>query len=138
MRAVLFHCRSFRVAVTELSNLPKNVKPEVIREDTRKQEVSNCIAVLVTVESKDSIETAHYLLREVSAMARDVGTKSIAIFPFAHLSNDLGSSDLALSIVHAVSDGLPEFNVTRTHFGSHKELLLDTYGHSRNVRYREF
>lgn len=138
MRTVIFHCRNYRTEVVELSDLPKNIKPEEILENNQKQELSNCVVALVTVESKDNPEVAKYLISETSKMAQDVGTSSIVILPFAHLSNDLAPSDLSLSVIKSTVEGLKGFNVMQAHFGSHKELLLDVYGHPRNVRYREF
>ena len=49
------------------------------------------------------------------------------------------SEPIKLDIRKDIEENLKkEFNVMRAHFGSHKELLLDIYGHPGNARYREF
>jgi len=63
----------------------------------------------------------------------------VVILPFAHLSNNLAKAKDGIKIVSFIEENLKkEFNVMRAHFGSHKELLLDIYGHPGNARYREF
>ena len=138
MRIVLFHCKEFQTAVTELSDLPKDLRPEDISDENGEMELHNCIVALTTVESKDDPLVAQNLAEEAAGMADAVGTRAIVIFPFAHLSNDLAPSELALKVLRDAVSGLSAYDVSQAHFGSHKELLLHLYGHSRNVRYREF
>jgi len=72
-------------------------------------------------------------------MSKEVGHKNIILLPFAHLSNRLADSGKSLKILVNLESLLKkDFNVIRSHFGSHKSLLLDIYGHPGNVRYREF
>ena len=74
-------------------------------------------------------------------MSQRTKHNSLVICPFAHLSNNLASTDDALDILNCVEETLksePDFNVIRTHFGSDKTLLIDVYGHAGNVGFREF
>lgn len=73
-------------------------------------------------------------------MAHDIGRNSIVVFPFADLSSSLASSSEGLRTLLLVEECLKKdsFDVRRGHFGSHKELLIDVYGHPGNVRFREF
>lgn len=75
---------------------------------------------------------------EVEKMILETGHDNVVIAPFAHLSSDLAPSDVALQLLNSLTEKLQHHNITRTHFGSDKELLLDIFGHPGNVRFREF
>ena len=137
MRAVLFHCRNYFVKLGKLANRPKDVKPEDVKY--KEQARKDCVVALITVEDKDNPEdVALKLSKELMIMAHDVGRDTIVLLPFAHLSNNLADSIKAVKTLDLIETELKNFKVLRGHFGSHKELLLDIYGHQGNARYREF
>ncbi|MCI0542367.1 threonyl-tRNA synthetase editing domain-containing protein [bacterium] len=136
MRTLLFHCKKYRIAIDKLANRPEDITPEEIRE--REQSIANSVVAMVTVEIGDGEEKAEQISAEIEKMCKDVGESSIVILPFAHLSNQLATSGEAIKILDAIVTKLQgKFSVIRSHFGSHKELLIDIYGHPGNVRYRE-
>jgi threonyl-tRNA synthetase len=72
-------------------------------------------------------------------MSQEVKHKNIVILPFAHLSNNLANSEDGIKAIDFIEEKLKQdYHVIRAHFGSHKSLLLDIYGHPGNARYREF
>jgi threonyl-tRNA synthetase len=137
MKALLLHCKNYHIEVRQLANRPINVEPEAVTENSQSQ--TDCIAVLITIEKKDTIESTTPLIGEIKKMANDVGRKNVVILPFAHLSSNLASSEISIPILENIKDRLAEeFNVMRGHFVSHKEYLLDVYGHAGNTRFREY
>jgi threonyl-tRNA synthetase len=138
MRALLFHCKNYGVKIGKLADRPKDITPEEISQN--EQHCKDCIVALVTVEKDDDIKrTSSGLSAEIAKMCQEVGQKNIVILPFAHLSNNLAKAKDGIKIISLIEENLKEeFNVMRAHFGSHKELLLDIYGHPGNARYREF
>ena len=63
-------------------------------------------------------------------MCKEVQNNTIVLLPFAHLSNNLAPYAQGIQIISSIEEILKtEFTVYRAHFGSHKELLLDVYGH---------
>lgn len=138
MKALLLHCKEYRVKVGRKSNRPKGITPEELR--TKAESVEDCIVALVTAEKGDDVaKVSSDLASEISKMSREIYNKNIVILPFAHLSNKLSDPKDALAEMKLTEGHLKEkFRVTRAHFGSHKELLLHLYGHPGNVRYREF
>jgi len=138
MRALLFHCKNYGVKIDRMSDRPKDITPEEVQE--KEQNCKDCVVALVTVEKNDDIEkTSSGLSEEVAKMCQEVGHKNVVILPFAHLSNNLAKAKDGIKIVLLIEENLKnKFNVMRAHFGSHKELLLDIYGHPGNARYREF
>jgi len=137
MRALLFHCRNYFVKLERIANRPIDIKPEEIKY--KEQSSKDCVVALITVEDKDNPDVVvEKLSKELKAMAKDVGQNTVVLLPFAHLSNDLADTKKALKTLDNLEKSLKEFAVLRAHFGSHKELLLDIYGHPGNARYREF
>lgn len=137
MRCLLLHCKDYRITIGLLANRPKDIRPEAVTYS--KQELKNCILVLVTVEVGDTSKSADLLAQDVATMAHNVGRTSIAILPFAHLSNNLAKTEDALTVLDSIENELSQdFHVLRGHFGSHKEFMFDLFGHPGNARFREY
>ena len=138
MRALLFHCIEYGIEIDQLANRPKGIQPEKV--DSKTQNCENCILAMLTVESKDNLEdVTEKFAKEVEKIAKDVGSKNVVIFPFAHLSNDLAHYKDGIAALKLMEEKLQsDYNVMRAHFGSHKALMLRTFYHPGNVRYREF
>lgn len=140
MRILLFHCKKYQSEVVSLSTRPNNIKPEKVKE--KSQSCKNCIVAFITVEAGDKKEPCcASVCKEILAMSQRTKHSNLVIVPFAHLSNNLASTDDVLDILSCIEETLkakPNYNVTRIHFGSDKALLLDVYGHAGNVGFREF
>ena len=121
-----------------MSDCPEDITPEEVSE--KEQHCKDCVVALVTIEKDDDVKkTSSGLSEEVAKMCQEVGHKNIVILPFAHLSNNLAKTKDSIEIISLIEENLKkEFDVMRAHFGSHKELLLDIYGHPGNARFREF
>ena len=137
MRALLFHCKEYGVKLKSISNRAGGITEKV---QEKEQKCKDCVVALVTVEKNDDIEkTSSSLSEEVIKMCQEVGHKNVVILPFAHLSNNLANAKNGINVVSLIEDKLKKkVDLIRAHFGSHKELLLDIYGHPGNARYREF
>lgn len=138
MKALIFHCKEYKTEIVELANRPIKIKPEQIKN--KQQKCKDCIVALITVEKGDQIEKfTSQMAEEIAKASNDVGNRNIAIVPFAHLSNNIAESADSLRALNMIENVLKNnFDVIRSHFGSHKSLLLDVYGHPGNVRFREF
>jgi threonyl-tRNA synthetase len=138
MKALIFHCKEYKTEIFELANRPARIKPEEAKY--KKQECEDCVVAFITIEKGDKSENfSLQIADEIAKMSKDVGDKNIVIVPFAHLSNNLAESKDSLEALDRIEEMLKNnFNVIRAHFGSHKSLLLDVYGHPGNVRFREF
>ena len=138
MRALLFHCQNYAVKIGRLANRPKDITPEMVNE--KEQNCKDCVVALITVEKEDNIEHfSSQLIDDIIKMSQEVGHKNIVLLPFAHLSNNLSKAKDGIQAIALIEDKLKkDHNVMRAHFGSHKSLLLDIYGHPGNARYREY
>lgn len=139
MRALLFHCREYKAEIGRMATRPVGIKHEDFKEKI--QDVGDCIVSLTTVEEGDVPENvAAALEKEIKKMCMEVGHINVVLIPFAHLSHSIDNGDDAIKTMDLIESRLKDdnFNVMRAHFGSHKSLLLDIYGHPGNARYREF
>ncbi len=137
MKALFFHCKRYGVKVGKPSNRPKNIRPEKLKK--KSQSCKDCIVVFLTVEKDDDPSScSDALTLDLKKMVKEVGHKNIVLLPFAHLSSNLASSEKVIETLDLIETKLVDLNISRSHFGSHKSLLLDVYGHPGNARFREF
>ena len=138
MRALLFHCKEYGIKIGKMADRPKGIIPEQVQE--KEQHCKDCVVALITVEKDDDSEKfASRLSEEISKMCEEVGHKNVVVFPFAHLSNNLAEAKKGIETITRIKNSFEkEYTVMKAHFGSHKELLLNIYGHPGNARYREF
>jgi len=137
LRALLFHCKEYRVKIGKLANRPNGIIPEEVKSKT--ESIKNCVLIFTTIEKADTIKQVNELVFEITKMALEVKENKIVILPFAHLSNNLGGTETSIKLLDSICKKLEaNFKISRAHFGSHKELLFHLYGHPGNARYREF
>ncbi|MBU0957270.1 MAG: threonine--tRNA ligase [Nanoarchaeota archaeon] len=112
-------------------------------EDVESKEVvvkGNPLVVLTAVEKgdneKDSVDD---LIKEIVDIAERVKTDNIVLYPYAHLSSNLGSPDLAIEILKKAEEELKNknFKVSVAPFGYYKEFELKVKGHPLSELSRE-
>lgn len=123
MRVLITHCKEF----------------QAINSKTKeKKALKDSIVVLISVEEHDENQAIVRLVKEIKKSSKENNQTSIALFPFAHLSNKLASPAKAKEFVDKIKSELTEYEVIETPFGVSKEILLHIHGHEGNVKYREF
>lgn len=137
MRALLFHCKNYKTKIDSLASRPREISPEEVND--AEQSCNDCIAALITIKNQNDPKiTSQGITDEIIKMSEETGRDTVVILPFAHLSNNLAKSKVAIQVIDLIEIILKEkLKVLRAHFDSHKELLLDIYGHPGNARYRE-
>ncbi|USG99026.1 threonine--tRNA ligase [Thermococcus argininiproducens] len=109
-------------------------KPEEIKEDQKIGKLDEVLAVFMSVEKVDEQnpdEVVDKAIKEIEDVASQVKTKNIFVYPFAHLSSELGSPEIALKILKKIEEKLKEkeYNVKRAPFGYYKAFKLSCKGH---------
>ena len=109
-------------------------KPEEISEEQKRGRLEEVLAVFVSVEKVDEQnpeEVVEKAVVEIKDVASQVKAQSIFVYPFAHLSSELASPDVALKILKTIEEKLKEegFNVKRAPFGYYKAFKLSCKGH---------
>lgn len=103
--------------------------------------MSNCIVVFITVEKQDlNLENLSInLSNEILKFVKETKSCSVAICPFAHLSNSLADSENSIKFFDLLEKLInKKIPMVRMHFGSDKSLMMKVFGHKGNVRFREF
>ncbi len=114
---------------------------EGIREG--KQRIEECLVVLSSVEKRDEVNPPAVMERyvhEIEDIARQVHTTAIVLYPYAHLSSQLGSPAVAEQLLKDAEKLLISKNyaVTRAPFGWYKAFTLACKGHPLSELSREF
>lgn len=127
MRILQLHCEYFRYWVTK----PALKVPVENAEAGEVHEFKNVLVVFTTVEKDDSPETARNAITAIKKNFDEVKADVLLIYPYAHLSSNLSTPAIGLTIVkemeaYAKQIGL---NVYRSPFGYYKGFELKCYGH---------
>ena len=75
---------------------------EPLVEELKKDSIDDALIVFCTIESNDEQNTDSLILQvadEISKTASNVGTTNILVYPYAHLSDDLGPPSLAIPLL---------------------------------------
>ncbi|MBI5803840.1 threonine--tRNA ligase [Candidatus Pacearchaeota archaeon] len=101
--------------------------------------VKEPLVVLTAVEKGDSEKTVSQLVSAVEKTAKEVKTENIVLYPYAHLSSNLASPNLALELLKKSESLLSKnFKVTRAPFGYYKSFELKCKGHPLSELSKEF
>ena len=103
--------------------------PEELSSDKRESSIDEVLVVFCTIEKIDEnkpVETAIKSADSIIEVADRVKSTKIMIYPYAHLSHDLGSSNLAISILKNVEELLKNrsYSVFRSPFGWYKSFEI--------------
>jgi len=119
---------------------------ELSEKEKKEKEIKEALVVLTAVEKCDTNVSAvvKELVANVKDIASQVKTKNIVLYPYAHLSRELGNPETAQEVLEKAEEELTKekFKVTRAPFGYYKEFELKVKGHplselSREIRVDE-
>jgi len=101
-------------------------------------EVKDCLVVMTAVEKGDSKATVPELVESIKKIAKDVKTKNIVLYPYAHLSSNLGKPSTAVEVLNETVKKLKGFKIVQAPFGYYKTFELKVKGHPLSELSREF
>jgi len=106
-------------------------EPEKLdKESEKEKKVNECLVIFTAVEKTDKQEDSELLVEEIEDIAKQVKANRIVLYPYAHLSSNLASPDLAIQILKDAEKQLKsKFEVIRAPFGYYKEFELKCKGH---------
>ncbi|MDD1704034.1 MAG: threonine--tRNA ligase [Methanoregula sp.] len=95
---------------------------------------TEALTVFCAVESVDGDDPENVVMQavsEIDKVADQVKVDNIVIYPYAHLSSDLASPELAITVLKALETELAAegFTVKRAPFGWYKSFKLSCKGH---------
>jgi threonyl-tRNA synthetase len=135
MKTLNLHCdyinfKALKKALKSVDEIAPNQKLE--------GESKECLVVMVAVEKGDSKETVPELVESIKKIAEDVKTKNIVLYPYAHLSSNLGKPSTAVEVLNETAKKLKGFKVIQAPFGYYKSFELKVKGHPLSELSREF
>ncbi len=136
MKILSLHCDYIKFK--PLKKALKN--PEELSEERKKEiEVKEPLVILIAVEKSDSIDSVKDLVRNIEEISAQVNDKKIVLYPYAHLSSNLGNPELAMKILEEAEKELKKkkFEAVRAPFGYYKEFELKVKGHPLSELSRE-
>tara|TARA_Y100000034_G_scaffold41320_2_gene50847 strand:+ start:8357 stop:10207 length:1851 start_codon:yes stop_codon:yes gene_type:complete len=102
--------------------------------------VKDALTVLISVEKTDTNVNlvVKKLIENMKEIAKQVNTKKIVLYPYAHLSTNLASPEVAVEVLEKTEKELKKsFNVTKAPFGYYKEFEMKVKGHPLSELSRE-
>lgn len=116
-------------------------KPEEAKKVAK--QVKECLVVFTAVEKKDENnpgKIVNMLGENILDIAKQVKTKKIVLYPYAHLSSELAAPEIAEKILKDSEKELKKikgFEIIRAPFGWYKEFELKCKGHPLSELSRE-
>ncbi|MBM3228769.1 threonine--tRNA ligase, partial [Candidatus Pacearchaeota archaeon] len=109
--------------------------------DKKEKLVKEALVVLTAVEKTDILNEIliKKFIDSIKDIAKQVNTKRIVLYPYAHLSSNLSSPEIAMKILMTSEKELSKqnFEVIRAPFGYYKEFELKVKGHPLSELSRE-
>ncbi len=106
---------------------------EEIEESFKTGRLEEALTAFIAVESRDEESPSSVAEKAISSIvdaASKVKAENIMLYPYAHLSSDLASPKIAVSVLKEMEKQLSEdFNVKRAPFGWYKSFSISCKGH---------
>jgi len=129
MRMLFIHCDYFSYLTTKQTKVAEEVP-----EDCKTCAVKDVLVIFVTVERSDEKSIDKVVskgVEEITVMTGRLGVKSIVLFPFVHLSEEISNSNIALRVLDDMRERLKadDYSVYKAPFGWEKVFSLTSKGH---------
>jgi threonyl-tRNA synthetase len=137
MKILSLHCDYIKFK--PLKKALKNVE-ELSGKEKDEKTVKEALVILTAVEKGDEniSVSVDKLAENVKDIAKQVNAKNVVLYPYAHLSSNLSSPDVAVKVLEEAEKKLKKnFNVSRAPFGYYKEFELKVKGHPLSELSRE-
>jgi threonyl-tRNA synthetase len=128
VRLLLIHAENFEYEAKE-----KAIEYYEEENSNMKYHVSNALVVFTTVEREDEKNPEEVVGKardEIIGVLNKINASKIIIYPYAHLSSNLASPNIAMKVLKMLEDQLKNgIEVVRAPFGWYKRFSLTCYGH---------
>ncbi|RUM32760.1 MAG: threonine--tRNA ligase [Archaeoglobus sp.] len=132
MKLLLIHANYMEYEVKKATKIA-----EKIDEDQKSKSIEEPLVVFTAVEKGDDEDVVDKAVKEIRDTAEKVGAKRVVIYPYAHLSSNLSSPDLAVKLLKLMEAKLLDFEVYRAPFGWYKAFRISCKGHPLSELSRE-
>jgi len=134
VRTLNLHCSNFKY---------KALKKTPVAEETNELqgEYDNVLVCFVCFEKKDEgreDELAKKFAENIRIDHSRIGFSKLLIYPYAHLSKNLGEPGKALQCIKKIKEELNSLNISKAPFGWYKTFSMSVKGHPLAEAYREY
>ncbi|MBU2496643.1 MAG: threonine--tRNA ligase, partial [Nanoarchaeota archaeon] len=134
MKVLFLHCDDIRFKAVKkaISNAEESDKKEIL--------VKECLVCFTAVEKQDEINPSivEQYIENIKDVAKKVNTKTLVLYPYAHLSSHLSQPSTAMQILKETKKILSkDYKVTSAPFGWYKEFSIHVKGHPLSELSRE-
>jgi len=136
MKTLNLHCDYIRFK--GLKKALKNID-DIAPDQELEGYAQDCLVVMTAVEKGDNTNSSvDELIKNIKDIAGQVKTSNLVLYPYAHLSKNLGPPTIAVEILNKAEEKLKDsYNVTKAPFGYYKEFELKVKGHPLSELARE-
>ena len=124
MRILQLHCDSIEYTPTKKEI--KSAEEDVSTEITRLEEL---VVAFVAVEKDDDSSVARDAISQIKNSMEKIGCKKLLLYPYAHLSSNLASPSLAMSLLKEMESLASGLDVSHSPFGWTKSYKIHVKGH---------
>lgn len=129
LRMLCIHCDYFSYITTRKTEIAEKAD-----EECKRCAVKDALVIFVTVEKydeKDVNKIVHKSIEEIQSITKRLGVKEVILFPFAHLSEEIGNPNIAIKILQDLYEQLKKmgYSVCKAPFGWEKIFSLTSKGH---------
>jgi len=134
MKTLNLHCDyvKFKALKKALKSIDE-ISPKQDLEGSAKE----CLVVLTAIEKGDTKKSVPQLVESIKKIAADVKSDTVVLYPYAHLSSNLGSPETAIKILNLCAKQLAPLKVVKAPFGYYKTFELKVKGHPLSELSRE-
>ena len=124
MRILQLHCDSIEYTPTkkEIKTAEENVSTDTIH-------LEELVVAFVAIEKGDDSSVAQDAIRQIKTSMEKIGCKKLLLYPYAHLSSNLASPSIAISLLKEMESSAKELDVSHSPFGWTKSYNLKVKGH---------
>ena len=127
MRLLLMHVDYFEYKTTKATKYAEDL--DGLRSEARMEEALAVFIAAERVDAANADEVALEASKAIQDVATNVATKRVLLYPYAHLSSELASPEIALAILQQIESLLVGYEVLRAPFGWYKSFSLKCKGH---------
>jgi threonyl-tRNA synthetase len=137
MKVLQLHCSEFSYKITK--ETPVAEKPPIPEEGNYKN-ILVCFTCYEKKDEKRHQEIIQSFKENIKTDLERIGCKNILLYPYAHLSQELGNSLKAKRLLENLKTKLENENLTvhKSPFGWYKAFGLYCKGHPLAEAYREY
>ncbi len=124
MRILQLHCDSIEYTPTKKEI--KTAEDDVSTDTTRLEEL---VVAFVAIEKGDDSSVAKDAIFQVKRSMEQIGCKKLLLYPYAHISSNLASPSLAMSLLKEMESLASDLDVSHSPFGWTKSYKVQVKGH---------